>query len=61
MMLGYISSASSLQGRRITLIVVTVCFLIVWDVLWISFSEIYEYEDSNKTLLETNSSNFYYS
>lgn len=48
MIFGYFSSASSLQGRRISLIVAMIGFLIIWNVIWISFSDIYEIELENK-------------
>lgn len=59
MIFGYLSSASSLQGRRISIIVGMIGFLIIWNVLWISFSDIYEIETTNKQKIDKNNSVFY--
>jgi hypothetical protein len=45
--LGYFSSFKLFSGRRITLIVGSIVFVIFWNILWIILSDIYLSESSH--------------
>jgi hypothetical protein len=46
MILGYLSSFKFFSGRRITLIVGSIVFVVFWNILWVILSDIYLSEGS---------------
>lgn len=55
MLVGYISSTSYFQGRRVTLIVSCLFFTLVWNLIWLTFSDIpldHEQSIGNKVITD---------
>jgi hypothetical protein len=46
MILGYSSSFKFFSGKRITLIVGSIIFVVIWNILWVILSDIYMSESS---------------
>ena len=46
MILGYLSSFKFFSGRRITIIVGSIVFVVFWNILWVILSDIYLSEAS---------------